>query len=641
MKLYEGNIKDFKEKVLNNQIADLLAENFLKQIQRKVSDSEYRSWETSLRVLKDSLDNPELIENKIVIEYRLPYSERRVDILLFGRSEDNKDTIIIIELKQWSNNNVRNCEIDGNVEVDYGNHNGQAAHPSLQVAGYVVDMTDFIKIFQEDKNTKLEGCAYCHNYHKGQDEVLYLQKFNEVIKKYPLFSKEDVKELGSYLKERLSSDSGIQLYNRFMNSNIRPSKKLMEHVGDMINNQQIFNLIDDQIAAYNAIIDRAKKQSKLHEKSVIIVKGGPGTGKSVIALEVMGELMSKGKVVFHATGSSAFTKNLRKIVGKRAEKFYKYFFNFTKLKENEIEVLICDEAHRIRKNSNDYGVPYMFQSNNPQIEDLIRPAKLSVFFIDERQVVRPNEIGSVNLIKESAKKLGVSKENIFEFELKTQFRCSGSDSFLQWIEDVLGIRESELPFSLENSDMKFQIVNSPQELKDIIDERNKEKKNSARIVAGFCWDWHNPNPDGSLVKDVKIGDFEMSWENKKDAWKWALGEEGMDQVGTIYTSQGFEFDYIGVIFSNDLIYNKTKKEWEAHPENSFDKMAKRNNDKFIEHLKNVYRVLMSRAHKGVYVYFMDKDTEEYFRGRIQSSGFREGDELEAEAKKGEIKLRRK
>jgi hypothetical protein len=111
----------------------------------------------------------------------------------------------------------------------------------------------------------------------------------------------------------------------------------------------------------------------------------------------------------------------------------------------------------------------------------------------------------------------------------------------------------------------------------------------------------------------------MPWEKKDQFWKWATDDSGMGQVGTVYTSQGFEFDYIGVIFGNDLVYNKEIKKWEAKPKNSYDVMVTRNNEKLAEHFKNVYRVLMSRAHKGVYVYFMDKDTEDYFKSRIEKA----------------------
>ena len=86
-----------------------------------------------------------------------------------------------------------------------------------------------------------------------------------------------------------------------------------------------------------------------------------------------------------------------------------------------------------------------------------------------------------------------------------------------------------------------------------IRKRNAEKRNSARIVAGFCWPWSPPNHDGSLVPDVWVGDFALPWENKDTFWKWATDDSGMEQVGTVYTAQGFEFDYIGVIFGPDLV----------------------------------------------------------------------------------------
>ena len=258
------------------------------------------------------------------------------------------------------------------------------------------------------------------------------------------------------------------------------------------------------------------------------------------------------------------------------------------------------------------------RTNTPQIEELLRAAKLSIFFIDERQVVRPNEIGSIELIKDTAKQFGVAAEEIAEFELTTQFRCSGSDSFLQWIENSLEIRESEKQFLSKEDRMEFKIFDNPMELREAIENKNEEKKNCARIVAGFCWPWSQPKADGSLVNDVKIGNFEMPWERKDQFWKWATDNSGMEQVGTVYTAQGFEFDYIGVIFGNDLVYDKNKKTWIAKTENSCDTMTKRKNDKFVEHLKNIYRVLLSRAHKGCYVYFMDKDTEEYFRSKISN-----------------------
>ena len=326
-------------------------------------------------------------------------------------------------------------------------------------------------------------------------------------------------------------------------------------------------------------------------------------------------LFKQGKNVYYATGSSAFTQNLRDIFGKRARDRFKYFFSFTHHKENEIDVLICDEAHRLRKNSADYGVPAHLRSERAQIEDLIMPAWLSIFFIDEHQVVRPNEVGDIDLIRKAAEKFNAS---VLEFELKTQFRAGGSEIYLQWLENTLDITPSDAWLLGKKEPIEFKIFDSPEALRDAIYEKNKTTPNMNRIVAGFCWKWSKPKPDGTLVNDVKIGNFEMPWENKKEFWKWATHSSGMEQVGTVYTSQGFEFDYIGVLFGRDLIYDAKEKKWVGHPEYSFDAMTKRDKNSFTTHLKNVYRVLMSRAHKGVYVYFMDKGTEEFFKSRIES-----------------------
>ncbi|MGD0336540.1 MAG: DNA/RNA helicase domain-containing protein [Candidatus Omnitrophota bacterium] len=614
MRLYEGSIKEFSADVIHNRIADILRDNFLAYYRRIPSEPEFRSWQQSLNFLNNAFTYSALTNNKVIVEYELPYSTRRIDVLIFGKNNASKDSVVLMELKQWSNEHVYDCENEGNIIIDfYGKK--EVAHPCLQVEGYSFDLQDFLTVFSNDDPIHLNSCTYCHNYSKQKENILSLPKFHKFTKTFPLFLKEDVRELGLYLQDRLENSDGLEVFNRFLNSPVRPSKRLLDHTGDMIHKQQIFTLIDDQIAAYNAIMSKAKQLSKTSTKSIIVVKGGPGTGKSVIALEVMGELMRQGKVVYHATGSSAFTNTLRKIVGRRASNLFKFFFNFTQHEENEIDVLICDEAHRIRSDSNDYGVPSKFRSKKPQVEDLIRPAKLSIFFIDEFQIVRPKEIGSVELIKSSAAKLGVKNNDIAEFELRTQFRCSGSDAYLQWLDKLLKIRESDI--DVFDAKMEFRIFDTPVNLKKAIDEKNRHKENSARVVAGFCWKWSEPNRDGSLVRDVQIGDFQMPWEKKDEFWKWATDKSGMEQVGTVYTAQGFEFDYIGVIFGDDLVWRKDKG-WVSIPENSFDSQVLRGNQKLTDHLKHVYRVLMSRAHKGVYIYFMDKETEAYFRSKIDT-----------------------
>jgi DUF2075 family protein len=622
MRLYAGTSKQFIEDTVQNQIAEKLKRSFHDYYGRQVSPGEYTSWNNSLQFVKSAIQENALLDNMIILEYEIPYSTNRIDCLLFGKGRDSEDNVVVIELKQWSS--VDDSEIEGNILTFVGGAKRMEPHPCIQVRGYHFFLKDFIQVFEE-QGMDLYSCAYCHNYSRDGDAVLFRQKFQDILKDFPLFAKEDFSQLGEYLKEKLEKGKGLDIFNRFSNSPITPSKKLLEHTRSTMEGNQAFTLIDEQITAYNTIVDRAKKIASLNKKSVIIVQGGPGTGKSVIALNVLAELLKKGHKVYHATGSAAFTSTLRKIVGARIANLFKYFNSFATAKENDLDVLICDEAHRIRKTSNNRYTKAEFRTDLPQIDELLKVAKLCIFFIDDYQGVRPDEIGSTDMIKKHAEKLGAE---IFEFELKTQFRCSGSDGYLLWVDNTLGVRETANRILDKSEKMDFKIFNSPKALYEAIQEKNKEKPNSARMAAGFCWQWSDTKPDGTLVEDVVIGDFRMTWEAKSDSKKvapgvvkaslWAYDPNGVSQCGSIYTIQGFEFEYVGVIFGRDLVYNPEKSEWIGKKENSADSMVKKASDEeFTRFIKNVYRVLLTRGMKGCYVYFLDKNTENFFTSRIE------------------------
>jgi len=349
MRLYEGTVSDFGTVVIENKIADLVASAYQSYYGKRVSQSEYRAWQQSFNFLRNAFDFSGLRDNKIIIEYELPYSTRRIDVLTFGRDDRDSDSVVLMELKQWSNESVEDCPTEGNIYVDYGRYQREQAHPSLQVQGYHYDLKDFITAFREKPAIALSSCAYCHNYSReGLKPILFYPKFNKAREAFPVFAKEDVQSLGVYLKERLAQGNGFELFGRFVTSPIRPSKMLLEHTSEMIHKQQVFNLIDDQIAAYNSIMHKARKLAETDRKAVVIIKGGPGTGKSVIALEVMGELMRKGKTVFHATGSKAFTYTLRALVGNRANRLFQFTHSFATSTPHSIDVLICDERCRSR-----------------------------------------------------------------------------------------------------------------------------------------------------------------------------------------------------------------------------------------------------------------------------------------------------
>ena len=621
MKLYSGTTKEFTGDVRENKLADKLKAAYEMYYYKLPNPAEVTSWTNSLQFVKNAIELASLGDNMVVVEYELPYANNRIDCMLFGEGVGGGN-VVLLELKQWTK--VQDCDLENNVITFVGGANRMEAHPSYQVGGYHWYLKDFVEAFEGPQALNLSSASYCHNYSRTAD-VLFGPKFEQIMKEFPVFSKEDAGKLAEYLRTRLGEGKGLEILNRFTSSRIRPSKHLLEHAKKMVDGQRVFNLIEDQIAAYNTILDRAKKSAKLKQKSVIIVRGGPGTGKSAIALNVISELLSRKIPVFHATGSAAFTTTLRKIVGTRAASLFKYFNSFTGFEANQIDVLVCDEAHRIRKTSVSRYTKKEFRSDRPQVEELINAAKVSIFFIDDYQLVRPEEIGSSDLIRNTARKF---TDEIFEFELKTQFRCNGSDGYLNWLDDVLGVRNTANLMLTSKERMDFKIFDDTKSLYEEIMRKNAEKPNSARMVAGFCWPWSNPNPDGTLKEDVIIGDFKMTWEAKNDAARlapgipraalWAYDPNGANQMGSIYTIQGFEFDYVGVVFGDDLVYNPATKTWIGKPENSADHLVKRDSSRFLQNVRNVYRVLMTRGMKGCYVYFMNKDTELFFKSRIQA-----------------------
>ena len=397
----------------------------------------------------------------------------------------------------------------------------------------------------------------------------------------------------------------------------------MDHVAGAIAARPEYVLLDEQKVVFEKILVLAASCRRSRTKSSIIVRGGPGTGKSVIAMNFVGELSKRGINADYATGSKAFTETLRKIVGRRAEVKFRYFNSYMQADPDSLDVIVCDEAHRIRETSNNRFTPKATRSTGAQVDELLDAARVGVFFVDDGQVVRPGEIGSSGYIIERARNSGV---DIHEFELEAQFRCAGSDGFVNWVNNTLGIKRTANVLLEAEEIFDFRILPSPSALGEAIREKAGEGF-SARMTAGFCWRWSKkPDAAGNLIKDIEIDAYDRAWNAHHEATGLRRGipkaslsahdPGGIDQVGCVYTAQGFEFDYVGVIFGRDLRYDLDRQVWVGDPTESHDTVVKRSGDEFLRLVKNTYRVLLSRGMKGCYVHFMDKDTERFFRSRL-------------------------
>jgi len=625
VRLYSGPSTHFLRDTARNQIAQKLKNAFFQYYRYEPSKGEVRSWQNSLRATAQVFEEAGLKNHGVLLEYQLPQSSRRLDCMVCGRNGSEEDNAVIIELKQWDGAN----EAVGNklVSTWVGGAEREVLHPSAQVGQYRQYLQDTHTAFYEGAApVELAACSYLHNYYPEDDDVLLSESFRELIDRDPLFSADDVGPMKDYLVDRLEAGEGLDVLRRIEESRYRPSKKLMEHVGQVIRGNPAYVLLDEQLVVYEKVWQCAREGVHDRKKAVLIVKGGPGTGKSVIAINLMADLLLNGYNAHYATGSRAFTETLRKVIGSRGSVQFKYFNSYQDAESNEIDVLICDEAHRLRRHSWNRFTKASKRSGKHQIDEILDAAKVSVFFIDDDQVVRPDEVGSVQHIREHAEREGA---RLLEYELEAQFRCSGSDAFVNWVNNTLDIARTANVLWEGDEAFDFRIFASPEALEASIRERQEEGF-TARMTAGFCWPWSKQNPDGTLPNDVVIGDYRRPWNAKPEARKlasgipkshhWAYEPGGIDQVGCIYTAQGFEFDYVGVIWGLDLVYDFDLQAWRGQKEESCDTVVKRSKEEFTKLVKHTYRVLLSRGLKGCYVYFMDKDTERFVRSRMDVQG---------------------
>ena len=629
MRLYSGMSREFIDHAVHNRIAALLRDAFQRVYRYRPSPSEENSWRNSLRAVSQVFEHGRLLDHGIILEYQLPLTSLRLDCLISGRNQSGRDEAVIIELKQWSG-----CETASEpdlVRTVVGQAKREVLHPSAQVGQYRHYLADVHTAFHEGAEPIiLSACAYLHNYEKEAGDPLFSAQYAHLYRESPVFSADDVDPLTDFLRSRLERGEGRPVLDRIERSRYQPSKKLLEHVAKVVEGVPAFTLLDEQKVVFDKIYAAARAGIGSRKKLVFLVHGGPGTGKSVIAIQLMAQLSKREeRNAQYATGSQALNKTLHKIVGSRAAKQFRYFGSYGEAKHSEVDVLICDEAHRLKKTSKTRFTPKAKQTGKAQIQEVIDAAKVAVFFIDDYQVVRPNEVGSSGLIRKAA---ADNKCELQEYTLEAQFRCAGSDGFVNWINNTLGIEKTANTIwnQEEEKNFEFRIFDSPLALEVAIRQKAADGY-AARLTAGFCWRWSQElEPSGMLKKDVVIGDYRRPWNARSGVTglapgiprevHWAHDPRGIDQIGCIYTAQGFEFDYVGVIWGADLVYESSKEAWNGNRNASHDRVVRGSRERFVDLVKNTYRVLLSRGLKGCYVYFMDKGTETFIRNRCEGLG---------------------
>ncbi len=619
MIIYSGSKADFMVQVEEDAIAYTIRDNILEKMHRKTPDAEFRSWVNSLEYMYKVLNDDGIPRNSgIAIEYNLPNTAKRVDFLVSGYDAKRTANVVIIELKQWEKlNKVEG--LDALVETFTGGRERRVVHPSYQAWSYAEMIRDYNE-YAQIAGVNLWPCAYLHNYMRVQDDPLDDPIYKDYLDEAPAFAKGDVRKLREFIKRVVETGDDSEILYEIDNGRIKPSKSLQDAIVGMLESNPEFNLIDDQKVVFERIMELSRQCERDGKKRVLIAAGGPGTGKTVIAMNLLARLTQEGVFVQYCSKNSApRTVYAKKLKGHRTKSSIDNMFKgsgaYVEAPRNAVGVVLADEAHRLNEKSGLYG-----NQGINQIHEIIHAARLSVFFIDECQRVTVKDIGSVGEIKRWA---AVNGAEVHEEELTSQFRCNGSDGYLAWLDDVLEIRETA-NYDIEGIDYDFEVLDSPDEMRQKVIERN-QGSNKSRILAGYCWNWPRAGRADTNTHEITIGDFEISW-NLDGGEAFALSPTSINEAGCIHTTQGLEFEYVGVIIGDDLRYegdhvvtDYTKRAGTDQSIKGLKKMEREDPKHALkladEIIKNTYRTLMTRGMKGCYVYATDPNLRSYLKER--------------------------
>jgi len=622
--VYDGNKSSFLGDHDNRNIEDVIAAKYLQRTGRYAPHGEMRAWKASLAEMAKVLRDDEIPEDVGVgVEFGIPQTSKRIDFIISGRAKDNRPNLIIVELKQWSEASLTGK--DGIILARRGGPTPEreGAHPCYQAWSYAALLEGFNEAIYE-KNVVLKPCAYLHNY--VRDDVVDNEFYGAYLDKAPLFlrGEEELSRLRQFIKDHVKSGDNGRLIYEIERGRIRPSKMLVDSLSGMLAGNTEFVLVDDQKVTFETAVATARSASN-KRKSVVLVRGGPGTGKSVVAVNLLVQLSRLGLLCKYVSKNAApRAVYTAKLTGSMRKSVISHMFtgsgSFTTSSENEFDALVVDEAHRLNEKSGLYG-----NLGDHQIKEIIHSSKCSIFFTDDDQVVTLKDIGTAEHIEACANAVGARVQHL---ELASQFRCSGSDGYLAWLDDALGIR-STANQQLNTHEYDFRVLDSPIEVHELITKKNS-KNNKSRVVAGYCWDWVSKRDPTKT--DITLPEFGYAkrWNLDQDGSLWIMAPKSVEQVGCIHTCQGLELDYVGVIIGTDMRFSNGSPSTHAESRSKNDrsirgwkKMMKVDPEgttaKLDRIIRNTYRTLMTRGMKGCYVYCVDHALGAHFKSRIQPS----------------------
>jgi len=498
---------------------------------------------------------------------------------------------------------------------------------------------------------------------------------NRLVVSSDYFNKSVTLQLEAYLIKLFSGDGRLRVLNlnwgmsnhRYFNQSnyehVFPDvwsalleKNIAANTVKEINNSDLFKyspyktLNADQQSAIVELLEGLKEN-----RATVFIKGGAGTGKTILAIYVMKMLCTPLNNVSLTELDDSFSRvvypliieiqkrfkdpaseialvvpmtslrgTLRKVFRSIENLSGKMVIGPTDLQHKKYALLIIDEAHRLKKRKNitnykshdNVNKALKFPSNSTEYDGdeldwILKQSKSRIFFYDGKQSIRPSDIAD--------EKFGsiLNQEATLQLELKSQVRSLGGDLYTSFVDDLLhGNLEPGQQFRSDH--YEIAMVDTIAELKKKI-EKLDSKLGLSRLAAGFAWEWKSKPRHKRHLYDIELEGISLRWNStNKD---WINSANAIQEVGCIHTTQGYDLNYIGIIFGEEIGYDPIKKEIIVRKEKYMDQNGRNGTD--LEDLKsyiiNIYQTLLLRGIKGTFIYCCDPYLKDYFKQHVQSS----------------------
>ena len=591
-------------------------------------ESQVKAWNASLpemaRVLSDSdLDR----DIDVAVEYKLVQSRDRIDFLICGNDDAGHENVVVVELKQWSQARPTNKQYF--VHTFGGGGEGDYWHPSYQAYNYAQILVNFNE-YVRSRKVGLPSCSYLHNMAEGNSVLLDDTVKYPLVESAPVFYRGQKEQLRAYISRFVTKPNKKLLYE-IEDSRIVPSKYLADMLTASIRGNPFFSYDEAQATSVAQIVETAVDSAKYGGKRTIIIKGGAGTGKSVVAINALGQMIHNREAgrrlnaVYVTANAAPRTLYAEELVGgdftkSAIEGLFKYPTVFCRVGEDAYDCALVDEAHRLHQYKN---ISYMgsfkksaerigLTTQSDELDWIIHQSDCTIMFYDQDQVVGPSGIDIRRFEDKVEAQKKQNKRETTYYKLLSQMRVQGGNDYIDFVNEILSGKASEKK-TFDNYD--FKLFTDFKKFDDYHYDC-EEQYGLTRMAAGYAWEWQSKKD--KTKTDIVIDGVSKRWNYVTEGW---LHSEGaIDQVGCIHSTQGYDLNYAFIILGDDIAYDPEKKEIVIRPEHYYDQNGKKTAD--YEELKtyilNIYYVLMTRGIRGTYLYVCDQNLRDYISKVVET-----------------------